>query len=204
MKVTTHKKLNTELFRGQIKTAFLFLILSTILFGMIYPLLVFVIAQSAFSHKANASLIQINNKVIGSSLIGQEFQSPHYFWGRPSATHPSYNPLDSTGSNLCPANPVLLQQIKERVHLLTLNHPENSQPIPVDLVTASASGLDPHISIAAARYQAGRIAKSRKINEQEIYALIESVKEKQDLGILGEPRINVLLLNMQLDMRYPL
>lgn len=176
------------------------LILISILTGMVYPLLVTAIAQEFFYWEANGSLIKREGKVIGSVLIGQEFTDGKYFWSRPSATSTfSYNALDSTGSNLGPSNPALIAAIKERVKRLQKADPDNHKLIPADLVTASASGLDPHISILSALYQVHRIAKARKMKESEIESIIYSFGEHTPCNMMGEPRINVLQLNIILD-----
>jgi K+-transporting ATPase ATPase C chain len=181
-------------------TALRLLISLSILTGIIYPLLVTLIAQSFFYWEANGSLIRREGKILGSVLIGQEFTDAKYFWSRPSATTPfSYNALDSTGSNLAATNPALLSAIKERVKHLREADAENHKLIPVDLVTASASGLDPHISILSALYQVHRIAKARKMDESDIDSIIYSFGEHTPCNMLGEPRINVLQLNIILD-----
>lgn len=177
----------------------IFLTLYTLIFGFIYPGLVALINQTLFPEKANGSLIHENGKIIGSELIGQEFSNPKYFWSRPSATNAPYNSAASTGSNLSPANPVLLNNVKNRVQALQNADLSNSKPIPIDLVTASASSLDPHISIASAFYQAGRVAKKRHLDENVILELVKSSIEHRQFGFLGEPRVNVVLLNIKLD-----
>jgi K+-transporting ATPase ATPase C chain len=168
--------------------------------GIIYPLLVTGIAQLVFSHQANGSLIVKDGKKYGSELIGQEFSHPKYFWGRLSATSPSpYNAASSSGSNYGPLNPALAQAVEDRIMALKSYDPDNTLPIPVDLVTYSGSGLDPHISLAAAMYQSHRVAKYRGTTEDKILLLINRATEGRQLGILGEPRVNVLLLNLALD-----
>jgi len=183
------------------RTAFLVLLLFTVLTGFIYPVVVTEIAQLLFPWQANGSLIKDNhNKIIGSVLIGQSFTDPNYFWGRPSATTPfPYNGASSSGSNMGPLNTSFLISIKDRIVNLKKFDPKNNQAIPVDLVTASGSGLDPEISPAAAFYQASRIATTRGIPEVEIRQLIQEHIQARTLGILGEPRVNVLLLNIALD-----
>ena len=172
----------------------------TVLTGLAYPLLVTGISQVAFPHQANGSLIVRDSKTLGSELIGQNFSAPKYFWGRPSATATSpYNAAASGGSNLGPLNPAQKEAVEGRVKALREADPSNTAPIPIDLVTASASGLDPHISPAAAQWQASRIARVRGLNEAEVSTLIEQHTEKRQLGLLGEPRVNVLALNMALD-----
>lgn len=184
----------------QLKIAFLLLLTFTILTGLIYPGVVTGIAQVFFSWHANGSLIQANGKTIGSELIGQSFTDPKYFFGRPSATTPfPYNAASSTGSNLGPTNPDLLATIKSRVIAFQQIDPGNYVAIPVDLVTASGSGLDPEISVRAAYYQVNRIAKIRKIDELRIRSLIQNLKQKNMAGSFGETRINVLELNLALD-----
>ena len=172
----------------------------TLICGVAYPLAVTGIGTAAFSAKAAGSLVEANGKAVGSSLIGQSFSSPRYFWGRPSATGPMpNNAAGSSGSNQGPHNPALLDAVKGRIDALKAADPSNSAAIPVDLVTASASGLDPEISVAAARYQAGRVAAARKLPAKEVLALIERHQIAQVFGFFGEPRVNVLALNMALD-----
>jgi K+-transporting ATPase ATPase C chain len=172
----------------------------SVLTGLLYPFLVTGISQVAFPHQANGSLIVRDGKPLGSELIGQNFTEPKYFWGRPSATASSpYNAEASGGSNLGPLNPALKDAVEGRVKALREADPGNTAPIPVDLVTASASGLDPHISPAAAQWQASRIARVRGLNEAEVSKLIKQHTEPRQLGLLGEPRVNVLALNMALD-----
>lgn len=184
----------------QIKTAFLLLIFFTVLTGIIYPLVVTGVAQLFFPWRANGSFIVENNQPIGSELIGQQFTDPKYFWGRPSATSPfPYNAASSSGSNLGPSNPNLFATVKERITNLKNADPQNQNLIPVDLVTASASGLDPEISPQAAFYQISRIAKARGLPKNEIQSLVLNSIKYRTLGILGEPRTNVLQLNLALD-----
>jgi K+-transporting ATPase ATPase C chain len=184
----------------QIKTAFILLILFSLLTGVIYPLLVTGMAQILFPYQANGSLIINNGKIIGSQLIGQSFTSPGYFWGRPSATTPyPYNAANSTGSNMGPSNPDFIKLVYSRVDTIRQADPENRDRIPVDLVTASGSGLDPEISPLAAYYQVPRIAKARGMSEQDIQSLIQQLTKNRTFGILGEPRVNVLNLNIALD-----
>lgn len=172
----------------------------TMLTGVIYPLMLTGIAQIVFPARANGTLIEQNGRAIGSQLIGQPFDDPRYFWGRPSATvlFP-YDAAASAGSNLGPASAELHERVRQRVEALRAADPGNTSPIPVDLVTASASGLDPHISVAAARYQVPRIAHVRKIPEDTLLELIEQHTAGRTLGFLGEPRVNVLALNLALD-----
>lgn len=178
---------------------FCFLAFFTLLLGGVYPLLITAISQFVFPHQANGSLIVKGQQSYGSALIGQSFHSYKYFWGRLSATEPEYNAAASAGSNLSPANPLLITKVKNRINSFKMAAPLSSYPIPVDLLTHSASGLDPHISIHAARYQANRIAAQRNVQEQVILELIEQNTEDRQFGILGEPRVNVLKLNLGLD-----
>lgn len=172
----------------------------TLITGVAYPLLVTGIAKVAFPDQANGSLIVKDRKVVGSALIGQPFEDPKHFWSRLSATTPgAYNAASSTGSNLGPTNEALTKNAKARVDALQAADPENTAPIPVDLVTSSASGLDPHISPAAAEYQVHRVAKARGLPEDRVRALVEKHTQGRALGILGEPCVNVLLLNLELD-----
>jgi len=185
---------------SELRPALVSFLLLTILTGVIYPLVVTGIGQAAFADAANGSLIQSGDKLIGSRLIGQSFTDPKHFFGRPSATAPQpYNGAASSGSNLGPTNPALIEAIGERVAALRALDPENKAPVPVDLVTASGSGLDPHISPAAAEYQVARVARSRNRPESEIRALVKRATEGRTFGILGEPRVNVLMLNLALD-----
>jgi potassium-transporting ATPase KdpC subunit len=177
----------------------LFLILTAIT-GIVYPFVVTGIAQAIFPSQAGGSLIVRDGKPVGSSLIGQSFSDPKHFWGRPSATSPQpYNGLASGGSNLGPLNPALTDGIKSRIEALQAADPANKAPIPVDLVTASASGLDPDISLAAAYYQAPRVARARGLAPDAVSSMIAAHARGKLLGILGEPRVNVLDLNLALD-----
>ncbi len=177
----------------------LFLTMSAIT-GIIYPVVVTGLAQLLFPDQAAGSLIMRNGHAVGSMLIGQPFSDPKYFWSRPSATTPQpYNPIGSTGSNLGPLNPALTDGIKSHIDALRAADPTNRARVPVDLVTASASGLDPEISLAAAHYQAGRIARARGMSLERVDALIASHARGRVLGFLGEPRVNVLELNLALD-----
>ena len=171
----------------------------TIITGILYPMAVTGLAQFFFPYQANGSMIKINEKAIGSELIGQNFSDPKYFWSRPSATTPAYNSAASSGSNLGPLNPDLTDVVKKRIELLQIADPDNKTLVPIDLVTTSGSGLDPHVSPASAYYQLKRISKIRGIDENQIQALINQSIEKRQWGILGEPRINVLQLNLKLD-----
>jgi K+-transporting ATPase KdpC subunit len=171
----------------------------TLLTGLLYPLIVTGLAQLVFPRQANGSLIVQNGQTVGSTLIGQPFDDPQYFWGRLSATVPyPYNAAASSGSNLGPSNPVLLDQVKARIAALKAADPTNTQPIPVDLVTSSGSGLDPDISVAAAFYQLPRVAKARGLNETAVRALVDKYTQGRQFGFLGEPRVNVLELNLAL------
>jgi K+-transporting ATPase ATPase C chain len=182
------------------KPALRLLMVLTILTGVIYPLMLTGIAQLVFPAQANGSLIEANGQAVGSRLIGQPFDDPRYFWGRPSATSPfAYNAAASAGSNLGPSSSTLREAIRQRVVDLRAADPGNPALIPVDLVTASASGLDPDISVAAARYQVPRIARIRGIPEKTLFDLIDQHTAGRVLGFLGEPRVNVLALNLALD-----
>jgi K+-transporting ATPase ATPase C chain len=184
----------------ELKPAALMLVLLTVLTGALYPALITGLAQALFPGKANGSLIRQDGKIVGSSLIGQPFSDPAHFWGRPSATGPMpYNAAASSGSNLGPLNPALKDAVKARIDALKASDPSQTTPIPVDLVTASGSGLDPHISPAAARWQAPRIARIRRLSEAEVSRLIDAHTEGRQFGLLGEPRVNVLTLNLALD-----
>jgi K+-transporting ATPase ATPase C chain len=184
-----------------LKPAAMMLLLLTLVTGAAYPALVTVLAQALFSNQAKGSLIKNQQgQLIGSELIGQNFSEPKYFWGRPSATSPySYNAAASSGSNLGPTNPVLADVVTARIQALKDADPGNHAPVPVDLVTASGSGLDPHISVAAAQYQIKRIAKIRKIDEAKLFELVDAHTEGRQWRVFGEPRVNVLGLNLVLD-----
>lgn len=172
----------------------------TLVCGVLYPLLVTGVAQTAFPAQANGSLVERDGQVAGSRLIGQPFSAPGYFWGRPSATAPmANNGGGSGGSNQGPLNPALQSAVNGRVAALRALDPGNTAPVPVDLVTASGSGLDPEISVAAARYQAARVARARQLPAERVAALVERHTERPFLGLFGEMRVNVLALNMALD-----
>ena len=172
----------------------------TVITGVVYPLVVTGVAQLAFHRQANGSLLLRNGKAIGSSLIGQSFSSPKYFWARPSATSPvPYNAANSSGSNLGPLNPALMENVKTRIEQLKAADAASKPLVPVDLVTASGSGLDPDISPAAAEYQISRVAKTRHLDESKVRELVAKHTRNRQLGALGEPRINVLELNLALD-----
>lgn len=187
---------------AHLRAATVSLVVLTVVTGIIYPLMVTGIAQAVFPSQANGSLIMKGGKVLGSTLIGQPFDDPRYFWGRPSATSPfPDNAASSSGSNLSPTNPDLVKAVQARVDALRAADPGNAAPVPVDLVTASGSGLDPHISPAAALYQVPRVARERKLDQQAVRQLVEQHTEGRFLGVLGEPRVNVLALNLALDGR---
>ncbi|MBF0604309.1 MAG: potassium-transporting ATPase subunit KdpC [Nitrospirae bacterium] len=188
----------------ELKPALLMLVIMTLLTGGIYPALVTGLAQYLFPNQANGSLIRSQGKLIGSQLVGQPFSNTHYFWGRPSATAPiPYNAAASSGSNQGPLNPALEEAVKGRMAALKASDPQQTTPIPVDLVTASASGLDPHISPAAALWQIPRVAKERGLTAQEVQTLVARHTEERLFGLLGEPRVNVLTLNLALDQGKP-
>ena len=185
---------------AQLRASAVWLALMTVLTGLAYPLLVTGIAQAAFPSQANGSLISQNGKAVGSRLIGQSFDDPKYFWGRLSATSPMpNNGTASSGSNLGPTNPALIDAVRGRIDALKAADPDNSSPIPVDLVTASGSGLDPHVSPAAALYQVARVAEARHMDAGRVRQLVMDHVEAPQWGIFGEARVNVLLLNLDLD-----
>ncbi|MCL4266912.1 MAG: potassium-transporting ATPase subunit KdpC [Anaerolineae bacterium] len=194
----------------QVRPALVALILFTFITGLLYPLVVTGFAQVVFPRQANGSLLEADGQAVGSALIGQSFDEPGYFWARPSATIPfAYNAFNaetltaSSGSNYGPLNPALLEMVNARVEALKAADPDNTAPIPVDLVTASASGLDPHISRAAAEYQVSRVAVARGLDENVVRDLVVEFTDGRQLGILGEPRVNVLELNLALDQLQP-
>jgi potassium-transporting ATPase KdpC subunit len=188
------------MFARLIRPALSLLVLMTLLLGIGYPLVIAGVAKAAFSHQAAGSLLYQDGKLIGSTLIGQSFSDPKYFWGRPSATTPQpYNGVASTPSNLGPLNPALIDAVKANAKALHDADPDNQQPVPVDLVTASASGLDPEVSVAAAQYQAARVARARHLEPAQVEAVIKSHERARLAGFIGEPRVNVLELNLALD-----
>lgn len=190
---------------AQLRAAVVSLFALTVITGFAYPLLVTGIAQAAFPHQANGSIIEKDGRAVGSSLVGQPFDDPKYFWGRLSATADSngkplaYNGAASAGSNLGPTNPALVDEVKARIDALHAADPGNAEPIPIDLVTSSGSGLDPDISPAAAEYQVRRVARARGLDEARVREIVQAHTEDRQLGFLGEPRVNVLELNLALD-----
>jgi K+-transporting ATPase ATPase C chain len=186
--------------KTQLGASIIMLAALSILTGILYPLIITGAAQGLFRHGANGSLIVRDEQTVGSALIGQSFEDPKYFWSRPSATSPMpYNASASSGSNLGPLNSDLTDLAQSRIDALRNADPDNTQPIPIDLVTASASGLDPHISVAAARYQISRIARVRGLTIDEVGGLVDDYTEGRHFGLLGESRVNVLKLNLALD-----
>src|SRR5437867_9872811 len=189
---------------ADVRAAIVSLVLLSAVTGIAYPAVVTVIAQVVFPHQANGSLIVQDGKVVGSALVGQPFDDPKYFWGRPSATTPfGYNASSSSGSNQGPTNPDLIKAVQARVDALRAADPGNTAPVPVDLVTASGSGLDPHISPAAALYQIQRVAKARGMDVAALRELVEQHIEGRTVGVLGEPRVNVLAVSLALDAKGP-
>ena len=191
---------------AQLRPALAIFALLTIITGVLYPLAVTGIAQLVFPSQANGSLIMVDGKAVGSELIGQQFDDPKYFWGRISVTGTfAYNAFNaenltaSSGSNYGPLNPALMDMVQARIDALKAADPDNTLPIPVDLVTASGSGLDPHISVAAALYQVHRVAQARGLSEEAITVLVDEYTEGRQFGFLGEPRVNVLKLNLAID-----
>jgi potassium-transporting ATPase KdpC subunit len=183
-----------------IRNSIMMLLLMTLICGVAYPLLVTGLAQLIFPGQANGSLIVKHGQPVGSALIGQSFTEPKYFWGRPSATSPQAdNGTGSGGSNLGPTNPALTDAVKQRIAALQSADPDNRAPVPVDLVTSSGSGLDPEISPAAAQYQLARVAKARGLSDAQLSLLVAQATSGRQLGLLGEPRVNVLQLNLALD-----
>jgi K+-transporting ATPase ATPase C chain len=187
---------------SELRPALLVFALLTILTGVVYPAVSTVIGTLAFSEKVDGSVIEAGGRAVGSRLIGQPFSSGQYFWSRPSATGPMpYNGAVSSGSNLGPINPALEQAVQDRIAAFRAADSSNKLPIPVDLVTASASGLDPEISPAAAEYQVARVARARGLTEAQVRALVQAATKGRTFGVLGEPRVNVLELNLALDRR---
>ncbi|MBF0479397.1 MAG: potassium-transporting ATPase subunit KdpC [Candidatus Omnitrophica bacterium] len=188
------------MWREQFKTVLMIFIVLTVITGIIYPLTVTGIAQVFFHKQANGSLMFAKDgKLIGSTIIGQNFDDPKYFWGRLSATTPAYNASASTGSNLGPTNPALIDAVKARIAALKAVDPDNKSSIPVDLVTSSASGLDPHLSLAGVYYQLPRIARLRNLSPETVKRIIEQNTTRRCLGLLGEPAVNILKVNLALD-----
>lgn len=187
--------------KSELRPLFVLFAVLTLITGVAYPLVVTGIAQVMFPREAHGSLVMSKDgKAVGSELIGQPFSDPRHFWSRPSATSPQpYNGGSSGGSNLGPTNPALADAVKGRVEALRVADPGNPSPVPIDLVTASGSGLDPHISVAAANYQVNRVAKARGLPPDRVRQLVEANTEGKSLGFLGEPRVNVLRLNLAVD-----
>lgn len=195
--------MKAHLFKS-LRPALVSLVLLSTITGLLYPLAVTSVGQALFPKQAAGSLVELDGQTIGSELIGQNFNSPKYFWGRPSATGPMANNASlSSGSNQGPLNPALADAVKARIEALRGADPNNRAAVPADLVTASASGLDPHISVAAARYQAPRVARERDLPLDQVQALVEAHTDERDLRVLGEPRVNVLQLNLALDALKP-
>ncbi|HRZ87005.1 MAG TPA: potassium-transporting ATPase subunit KdpC [bacterium] len=188
------------MFREHIRPMLVIFAILTVITGVLYPLAVTGVAHCFFRDQGNGSLVVRDGRAVGSRLIGQQFDDPKYFWGRLSATAPvPYNGASSAGSNLGPMNPAFIEAVKARIAALKAADPENTDPIPVDLVTASGSGLDPHISAAAARYQVGRVARARGVSPDIVTSLVQKHTAGRFLGIIGEPIVNVLGLNLELD-----
>ena len=188
-----------------LRPALMLFVLLTIVTGVVYPAVVTAVGQAVFPHQANGSLIDDGGKTVGSEIIGQQFDAPYYFWGRLSATTPNpYNAQSSSGSNLAATNPALVDEVKGRIAALHAADPANTAAVPVDLVTSSGSGLDPDISPAAAEYQAGRVANARGIDRERVETLIAAHTRGRQLGVFGEPRVNVLQLNLALDNLKPM
>jgi K+-transporting ATPase ATPase C chain len=190
--------------KSLLRPALTLFVLLTIVTGFLYPLLVTGLARALFPEQAAGSIVTVDGKRVGSSLIGQSFSDPKHFWGRPSATSPmAYNGANSSGSNQGPTNPALVDAVKGRIDALRQADPQNKAPIPVDLVTASGSGLDPEISVAAARWQVARVARARDLAPAEVDAAVARHTVDRLFGLLGEPRVNVLALNLDLDRVAP-
>jgi K+-transporting ATPase ATPase C chain len=184
---------------NELRPALVIFLLLTVVTGMLYPGAVYVAGRLFFPQQAGGSVIERDGRAVGSRLFGQAFTSPKYFWSRPSATSPAYNGAASSGSNQATTNPALISAVKDRVAALRAADPGNTRPVPVDLVTASGSGLDPEISPAAAEYQVGRVARTRGLDEAQVRALVQNATKGRTFGLLGEPRVNVLELNLALD-----
>lgn len=188
------------MFAKELRSTLVLFALLTVVTGVLYPGVVTLVGAVAFPAQSGGSLVERDGKAVGSRLIGQAFSSPGYFWSRPSATGPMpYNGAVSSGSNQGPINPALEQAVRDRIEALRSADPGNSMPVPVDLVTASGSGLDPHISPAAAEYQVARVARARGLEPAAVRALVQAATEGRTFGVLGEPRVNVLELNLALD-----
>ncbi|HEY4297353.1 MAG TPA: potassium-transporting ATPase subunit KdpC [Paraburkholderia sp.] len=188
-----------------LRPALMLFVMLTVVTGVVYPAVVTAVSQAVFPHQANGSLIDKGGKTVGSEIIGQQFDAPYYFWGRLSATTPNpYNAQSSSGSNLAATNPALVDEVKGRIAALHAADPANTAAVPVDLVTSSGSGLDPDISPAAAEYQAGRVANARGIDRERVETLIAEHTRGRQLGVFGEPRVNVLQLNLALDDLKPM
>ena len=185
---------------SELRPALIVFLLLSVLTGIAYPLVVTGIGQAAFHEQVNGSILQSGARAVGSRLLGQPFSDPKYFWSRPSATGPQpYNGAVSSGSNQGPINPALEAAVRDRIAALRAADPSNTAPVPVDLVTASGSGLDPHISPAAAEYQVPRVARTREMTEADVRKAVAAATDGRTFGILGEPRVNVLELNLALD-----
>jgi K+-transporting ATPase ATPase C chain len=188
----------------ELRPALLVLLVMTVITGLVYPAVVTLVGRMFFAERAAGSVIERNGKTTGSSLIGQPFTSPKYFWSRPSATGPQpYNGAASSGSNQGPTNPALEAAVRDRIAALRAADPGNTSAVPADLVTASGSGLDPHISPAAAEYQLARVARARGVDAAQVRSLVQLATQGRTLGVLGEPRVNVLELNLALDALKP-
>jgi potassium-transporting ATPase KdpC subunit len=188
---------------SELRPALIVFALLTVLTGVVYPLVVTGVGQAVFPGQSNGSVIESGGRAIGSKLLGQPFSSPEYFWSRPSTTGPQpYNGAVSSGSNQGPINPALESAVSDRIAALRAADPGNAAPVPVDLVTASGSGLDPHVSPAAAEYQVARVAKARQASEADIRTLVQQATDGRTFGFLGEPRVNVLELNLLLDAQF--
>jgi K+-transporting ATPase ATPase C chain len=186
--------------KNALRPAIVLFVALTIITGLLYPLIVTAVSQTVFRHQANGSLIELDGKIVGSELIGQQFDAPRYFWGRLSATTPNpYNAGSSGGSNLGPTNPALADAVKARIAALHAADPSNEAAVPVDLVTSSGSGLDPDISPAAAAYQIARVARARGLSVAGVNALVVEATSTRTFGVIGEPAVNVLKLNLALD-----